>query len=305
MSSGQNASSSGTPPQGPGVAARARHCVALKLYAISDLHVGFRENRAALAALSKRPEDWLVVAGDVAESEADISEALETLCARYAQVLWVPGNHELWTTTTGMARGVEKYARLVERCRALGVITPEDAYPVWNGEGGPHVIAPLFLLYDYSFAELGMTPTDAVEWARGAGIACADEELLHPDPYLRREDWCATRCESTELRLEAAIEEHRLPLVLVNHYPLKRAFAHLPSIPAFKIWCGTRRTETWARRFGAAVAISGHLHIRSTRMNEGTRFEEVSLGYPHRQWDPRLGMDFYIRQILPAPCPYG
>ena len=31
----------------------------MKLFAISDLHVGYKENRAALERLPDRPDDWL------------------------------------------------------------------------------------------------------------------------------------------------------------------------------------------------------------------------------------------------------
>ncbi len=272
----------------------------MKLFAISDLHVGFRANAEALATIRARPDDWVIIAGDVAEHENDLRRALEIFCARYRRVIWVPGNHELWTTSSDMARGENKYLRMVECCRELGVVTPEDPYPVWDGEGGRHLITPLFLLYDYSFADDGLAPQDAVERAGRAGIRCADEDLLHPDPFASREAWCEHRCRSTEARLEAAVATHGLPLVMINHFPLKREFAHLPAIPPFKIWCGTRRTETWASRFKATVVVSGHLHLRSTRSHKGTRYEEVSLGYPHRQWDPGRGIDSYIRQVLPS-----
>jgi hypothetical protein len=198
-----------------------------------------------------------------------------------------------------MARGEAKYDRLVARCHAIDVLTPEDPYPIWTGEGGPHLIAPLFVLYDYSFADDGVSPARAIEAADRAGIMCADEALLHPDPWASREAWCAHRCALSEARLDAARDEHDIPFVLVNHYPLRRELARLPLIPPFKIWCGTRRTEEWAARYRASVVVSGHLHIRSTRVIEGTRFEEVSLGYPHRQWDTRRGVDSYLRPVFP------
>jgi hypothetical protein len=272
----------------------------VKLFAISDLHVGFVETKLALHALQKRPSDWLIVAGDVAEDENEICEALSVLCSRYAQVIWVPGNHELWTTRDRAPRGEAKYRRLVDRCRELGVITPEDPFQTWAGQGGPHLIAPLFLLYDYSFGPDGMTPIAARRWAAEAGVVCADEELLHSDPYPSREEWCRARCTETEDRLAQATGNHALPLVIINHFPLKQELARLPRIPQFRIWCGTKRTENWPTRFGATVVVSGHLHIRGTTIVDGIRFEEVSLGYPKRQWNPSRGIDSYIRQILPA-----
>jgi 3',5'-cyclic AMP phosphodiesterase CpdA len=68
------------------------------LLAVSDLHVGFAENRELVAKLrSRSADDWLVVAGDVGEFAADIEWALGTLREQFAEVIWVPGNHELWT----------------------------------------------------------------------------------------------------------------------------------------------------------------------------------------------------------------
>ena len=32
----------------------------MKLYALSDLHVGFKDNREALDTLGEHPDDWLV-----------------------------------------------------------------------------------------------------------------------------------------------------------------------------------------------------------------------------------------------------
>jgi hypothetical protein len=98
-----------------------------------------------------------------------------------------------------------------------------------------------------------------------------------------------------EARLEALPAD--VPLILVNHFPLRRELAVLPRIPRFAVWCGTRLTEQWHRRFNVEAVIYGHLHLRSSRTIDGVRFEEVSLGYP-RQWDPSRGVEHYLRRIL-------
>ncbi len=269
----------------------------MKLWAISDLHVGHAANRRAVEAMRPRPSDWLILAGDVCETQAALAATLDLLGPRFAQLVWVPGNHELWTMPDEPLRGRDKYDAMVEVCRSRGVLTPEDDYPVWRGEGGPHLIAPLFLLYDYSFAPPGMGPAEALAWAKQAGLECVDERVLHPDPYPTRADWCAARCRASARRLDAALA-HDLPMVLVNHFPLMDNHAVLPLIPRFKIWCGTRITSDWHARYRAAVVVYGHLHLRTTRFRDHTRFEEVSLGYP-RQWDAPV--DALLRQILPHP----
>jgi hypothetical protein len=86
------------------------------------------------------------------------------------------------------------------------------------------------------------------------------------------------------------------PVILINHFPLRRDLAILPRIPRFSIWCGTRRTESWLGRFHIKLAIYGHLHIRNSLRRDGVRYEEVSLGYP-KQWNQSLGLNSYLREI--------
>ncbi|GAA3057502.1 hypothetical protein GCM10020000_45160 [Streptomyces olivoverticillatus] len=85
-------------------------------------------------------------------------------------MIWTPGNHELWTPNTDpvQLRGVARYERLVELCRGLGVATPEDPWAVWEGEGGPVAVAPLFTLYDYSFRTPPPRPPRPSRWLRPA-----------------------------------------------------------------------------------------------------------------------------------------
>ncbi|WP_434739935.1 metallophosphoesterase family protein [Micromonospora sp. SH-82] len=272
-----------------------------RLLAISDLHIGYQENRSFVETLRPQtPHDWLLVAGDVADTVADIEWALGLLAERFAKVVWVPGNHELWTPPADPVtlRGVERYEHLVDRCRSLGVLTPEDPYPVWTGPGGPVQIAPLFLLYDYSWRPEGLdTPEAALAEAHRTGIVCTDEYLLHPDPYPTRAQWCAARVALTERRLAA--RDPDLPTILVNHYPLVREPTRVLWYPIFAQWCGTDATADWHLRFDVAAMVYGHLHIPRTTVHDGVRFEEVSLGYP-REWKPRTAPPA-LRQILPAP----
>lgn len=260
----------------------------MSLFAISDLHVAFEENRRVVEDLRPRSDaDWLIVAGDVAERVADVEWALRLLSQRFATVVWAPGNHELWTHSSDpvQLRGERRYGHLVELCRSLGVLTPEDEYPIWRGEGGPLAVAPLFLLYDYTFRPDGTsTKEEALAQAYKAGVVCSDEMLLHPDPYPSRDAWCAARIEHTERRLAAC----QTPTVLVNHFPLVREPTRVLRYPEFAQWCGSERTADWHVRFGAVAVVYGHLHIRRTMWHDGVRFEEVSVGYP-REWRRRWG----------------
>lgn len=279
-----------------------------RLLALSDLHVGHPDNRAIVENLRPgSPGDWLIVAGDVGELFEDIEWALALLRDRFAEVIWVPGNHDLWThgRDTVSWRGEERYRQLIGMCGRLGVLTPEDPYPVWTGPGGPATIAPLFLLYDYSFLpENAPTREEALAYAYRTGIVCSDEALLHPDPYESREAWCWARIEATERRL--ARRDLDLPVVLVNHWPLVREPTRILRYPQFAQWCGTGRTADWHTKFNAVAVVYGHLHIPRTTWYDGIRFEEVSVGYP-REWRRRTqrpgipDQPGIPRQILPVP----
>lgn len=257
------------------------------LLAVSDLHVSHAGNREVVEQLRPNSEgDWLIVAGDVADRVADIEWTLRLLRDRFAQVIWVPGNHELWSTPREQMplRGEARYRHLVQMCRGLGVLTPEDEYPVFSAAGEDLVVVPLFLLYDYSWRPVGTTLEQALAFSREIGVICTDEFLLHPDPYPSRQAWAAARIETTQARLEALPTDSRT--VLVSHWPLHRAPTRILRWPHFAMWCGSEATADWHRRYRAAVAVHGHLHLPLTVSVDGVRFEEVSLGYP-REWAAR------------------
>lgn len=272
----------------------------MRLWAISDLHVGFDANRRAVDALPDHGDDWLLLGGDTGDTLAHLQRVLDVVTRRFARVIWTPGNHDLWTPRQWpeARRGVAHYETLVEACRAAGVVTPEDPYLVWPATG--HVLASTFTLYDYSFGPPGLSDEAAVAWAAETNVQCADELLLAPPPYTSRSAWCHARIVETEARLSALPTDARI--ILMNHYPLRPEHAVLPRIPRFTIWCGSTRTADWHSRFPIDVVVSGHLHMRSTRWRDGVRFEEVSLGYP-AQWDAARGAAAYLRPILPEPEP--
>ena len=247
----------------------------MRLLAISDLHLGHAANRAGLAKMSASyQDDWLLLAGDVGEYPAQLELALDELQPRFRQIVWTPGNHDLWKSRENLAPpdplavtgaavsvGQARYDELVAICRRRGVLTPDDPFVEWPGEPGTF-IAPLFLLYDYSFRPPDVPLDRAVAWARDTNVVCSDEFLLDPSPWPSRVAWCEARCADAEARLAALPRGART--VLVNHWPLRHDLARPPRIPRFSIWSGTAFTEDWGRRFSARAVVSGHLHFRTT-----------------------------------------
>ena len=95
----------------------------MRLWALSDLHLSHSPNREALGTLPAYPDDWLVLAGDVADGFRHLDWCFDTLNRKFSQLVWVPGNHELWTRL-GCAcglRGAALYEKLVETARRRGI----------------------------------------------------------------------------------------------------------------------------------------------------------------------------------------
>ena len=272
------------------------------LLAISDLHVEVPENSELVDRFRPHGDgDWLIVCGDVGDLMADVEWGLRTLAERFDRLVWVPGNHELWTRSDdpSQLRGEQRYQHVVELCRGLGIATPEDPFPVWEGPGGPAIVAPLFTLYDYSFGRnIGSSKEESLKRAEEAGIVCMDEYVLFPDPHPSIDAWCRERVRATQERLDEAAGD--LPVVLVSHFPLIREPTDILMFPEFAQWCGTVMTADWHRRYGAAAVVYGHLHIPRTTVHDGVPHVEVSVGYP-RQWMGRRSAPA-PRTILPTPA---
>ncbi|MFW0790302.1 metallophosphoesterase family protein [Gordonia sp. CPCC 205333] len=275
------------------------------LWAISDLHVAHRGNEHIVDQI--RPaaaDDWLIVAGDVAERTDDIIDTLRRLRARFDTVIWVPGNHELYTTAKDplQIHGVARYDYLVQACRDIDVVTPDDIFPIFDaGVAGaePVRIVPMFLLYDYTFRPEGTTTAlAALALARERNVVATDEFLISPEPYPTRDAWGRARIEATRKRLDAIDPAEQT--ILINHWPLRREPTDALMYPEFALWCGSELTHDWHTRYRAACAVYGHLHIPRTTWYDDIRFEEVSVGYP-REWKRRGLPEPLLRQIWPDP----
>ena len=129
-----------------------------------DVHVDAARNRRWLARLRARPEDTLIVAGDVGTSLEDVGAALVEFRALFKHVFYVPGNHELWVLgdeggdADGPTDSVDKFFRVLRLCDELGVHTS----PAWVGET---LVVPLFSWYKRT---PGARDAGALEYFDGA-----------------------------------------------------------------------------------------------------------------------------------------
>ena len=79
------------------------------------------------------------------------------------------------------------------------MLTPEDDYAEWPDGTGTFIV-PMFLLFDYSFRPPDVVESEAVRWARAAGVGSGDEQMLSPSPWPSIAAWCHARCDATMAR---------------------------------------------------------------------------------------------------------
>lgn len=263
------------------------------LWAVSDLHVHSPGNMAIVDKHVRpaTPRDWLIVAGDIAEDIPTTMSVLTKLRARFARVIYTPGNHELYSRSQDRLKGRAKYEALIQACQRIGITTPEDPYLSFGG----HTVVPLFTLYDHSWRDPETTPAEAIAQAEAKGVVLTDHYALAPFEDITL--WCRDRLRYSVKRLSAV----RGPTVLINHWPLVRESMRAVKHPEIGLWSGSRHTQTWPTRYHATKVIYGHLHIPIEIMVDDVTHTEVSLGYPkerERTLSPRLEKKLWPYPVL-------
>jgi len=123
-----------------------------QIWLSSDLHAEKEHNWRAIRSFAAHPDDYLVLAGDVAANLEVLEETLRLLASRFKKVFYCPGNHEVWaarSTQPTSSEGSPSFTKLEKVrgiCEKLGVsMEPE----LVGGEAGVWIV-PLLSWYDLS-----------------------------------------------------------------------------------------------------------------------------------------------------------
>lgn len=126
----------------------------MRIFAISDLHLEYPENQEWLNHLSMvdYQKDTLILAGNISDSLELIQIGFDKLTCRFANVVFVPGNHDLWIRNNTFRDSFDKLRIIREMAKQFGIhMVPLHLHGI--------TIYPLFSWYDYSFEK----PTKALK----------------------------------------------------------------------------------------------------------------------------------------------
>ncbi len=239
----------------------------MRVFAISDLHTDFKENRLVVEHLPDNTfnEDVLIVAGDIADSLEIIEHTLALLRSKFRQICYVPGNHELWVRD-GAYDSIEKLRRVLEMCRRIDVETnPVKIDGLW--------LVPLLSWYEPEFDSDDDRDLEELEgWADfyfckwPADVSDVCQQFLDMNkPNIRRFDG---------------------PVISFSHFLPRRdllpsreylRFKNLPKVS------GSARLEDQIRALKSIVHVFGHSHINTDRVIDGVRYINNALLYPRER----------------------
>ncbi len=238
--------------------------IVLRIFAISDIHIDYMENRTWLLDLSKfdYQNDILILAGDVTDKTPLMTMAFEVLKGIFAEVLYVPGNHDLWIRRNNGGDSLERFDLINTLADDHGIRTKPFSC-------GALTIVPLLSWYDFSFgppsAQLKRAWMDfrACKWPDGF-----DEDRINRHFLALNESFLNVENQS---------------VISFSHF-LPRIDAMPSFIPDYRRMIypvlGTALLEKQIRRLKPQIHIYGHTHVNRRVEIDNTTYINNAYGYP-------------------------
>lgn len=261
-------------------------CAPPRLFAVSDVHADFAENRAWCAAVAARGDfksDALIVAGDVSHELPVLRETLEALSSAFADVFFCPGNHELWVESGDSFDSLGKHERVRELCAELGVHTAPKRLGGENGR--PFWVVPTL---SYHHAAFDTEPDiDHIEVPPYSRVMSDFRRCRWPEPMDPMTDDVAQHFDALNdgLWAEGGFDprDRDCPVISFSHFlpdlrlcPEKRYLTY-PELPKA---IGSNFLRDRIARLRPDVHVHGHTHFGFDLTFDGVRHIQGALARP-------------------------
>ncbi len=241
----------------------------MRVHAVSDLHVDYDVNARWVddVSLSDFTHDVLILAGDVSDSLDRLERCFTALARRFRQVLFMPGNHDLWVR--GEPVGMDSLQKLA----AVQAVARRCEVAMQPVQLGALSIVPLWSWYDFSFGEPG--PELRMAWMdfRACRWPGGMDTRAVADHFLQRNE--ALISKPPPARQTIISFSHFLPRidVMPDRIPESKRFLY-PIL-------GSARLDAQVRRLGATLHVYGHSHVNRRVTLDGVTYVNNAFAYPN------------------------
>lgn len=241
----------------------------MRVFALSDLHVDYDVNAKWVATLSSADyrDDVLILAGDLTDTRSRLEWCLGTLARRFARVLFVPGNHDLWVIREdGGKDSLQKFDDVRDAVAASGASMEPFRSPGLS-------IIPLLAWYDYSFGQ----PSEELRSVWMDYRACRWPEAFRDEDVAAH--FAALNDGHTARAGDLVITySHFLPRI--DLMPAKVSPGTRLLFPVL----GSARLDRQLRKLGSRIHVYGHSHLNRRLEIDGVRYVNNAFGYPAETW---------------------
>lgn len=237
----------------------------MRVFAISDVHVDHEVNSKWVDSLSTSDfqQDVLILAGDISDSVRRLEHCFTRFARRFAKVLFVPGNHELWVVRDSpLMTSLQKHALVCNLAEQCGI----SMSPLHIGKLS---ILPMMSWYDFSFGVPSTHLTNvwmdfrACRWPLGFDENQATSHFLKMNAALSRK--------GDEFIISFS---HFLPRIDVM--PTRIPDSTRALYPVF----GSARLGEQVRALKSNVHVYGHSHLNRRTVLDGTLYVNNAFAYP-------------------------
>ena len=237
----------------------------MRVFALSDIHIDYDANAQWIAQLSAHDyrDDVLILAGDVSDSLDQLRDCLHSLARRFKQVLYVPGNHDMWVRGQPALNSLDKFAQ-------LQALTQDSGASMQPFHHGSLSIVPLLSWYDFSF---GQPSRELLErWmdfrsCRWPDAMQSGEVNTH---------FCDLNRPLLDIENDVVISfSHFLPRIDLMPDYIPQAKRMLYPI------LGSDRLDTQVRQLKSRLHVYGHSHVNRRVVIDGVKYVNNAFGYPH------------------------
>ncbi|WP_320130102.1 metallophosphoesterase [uncultured Sphaerochaeta sp.] len=249
----------------------------MKVAMISDIHVDVNNSYDIIGSLvqclKEHHPQLLVLAGDISGNIKITLSTVDAIESRSGvQVLFVPGNHDLWSENFALAPTEEIYSRFCEDSHCL------CSHPFAIGNT---VVIGDIGWYDYSFGSSNYNREEFSQMKRNGRIWQDSLKNQWTADNIAKNDFFLHRLEKQMMMQQKAknflMVTHMVPIREMTVPEDQKDWGY------FNAFLGSEALEILYKKYPVRYALFGHVHYRQSFDRDNIHWSCRCLGY-HHEW---------------------